>query len=142
VYIDHGVTTGTGVFTINAEASPFSKSTEMDLFVVNLEHGNRPPSLIESGKPSHTTSYPTLLFEGRWVRFNMFKSGTSCNTTILDVESGATLAVGKATEKCSLAQKSHITINARGRDGSDARETFVLIRNVTWRSDSRNVRES
>ena len=137
LYIDHGATSGTGVFTINAEATPFSKSTEMDLFVVNLEHGrpSRPPSVIESGKPGHTTSYPTLSFEGRWLRWRMVKVGTSCNTTVVDVESGATVAVGKPTEQCALAPQSHLTINARGRDGSDARETFVLIRNVTWQSN-------
>ena len=141
LYIEHGVSSGTGVFTINAEAEEFSKSTEMDLFVVNLEHGrpNRPPSVIESGKPGHTTSYPTLSFEGRWLRWRMVKAGRSCNTTVVDVESGATLAVGNTTEQCALAPKSHLTINARGRDGSDAHETFVLIRNVTWQSNKHRI---
>ena len=108
----------------------------MDLFVVNLEHGkpNKPPSVIESGKPFHTTSYPTLLFERKWVRFSMVKSRTFCNTTISDATTGAVLAVGKPTEQCTLGAKSHITINARGRDGFDVRESFVSIRSVTWQS--------
>tara|TARA_B110000208_G_scaffold166669_1_gene205691 strand:+ start:233 stop:1831 length:1599 start_codon:yes stop_codon:yes gene_type:complete len=149
-YIHSFVVNGTGVFTINAEAAPFSKNTELDLLVINLadDDAHYPgESVIKSGKPEHTTTFLTKNYVRRWLRATLTKTATSCSTTIVDAATGEVLrrrsalksaAVSSAQQECTLdPSASHIVINVRAREGDDAHaESFVSIRSVTWTSSS------
>ena len=99
---------------------------ELDLIVVNVDEG-----IMKSGKPNFAASFAIADYEARWITIRLQKTGESCSTTISDSATDELLGSTLGGD-CSLEDSGKVVINARGRDGSDAGDSFVSIRKVEW----------
>ena len=125
IYVHSNVPGSDGVYTVALMETPFSKATELDLFVVNLAD-----DVVKLGKPGASLPLSLSQIQKRWVEVVMKKKGTQCT---FDVRRDGQFTLHVGTGACTPGKvANHVVVNSRARDGGHAGSSFVDIAEVKW----------
>lgn len=125
MYVHSNVPTSDGVYTVAIMETPFSKDTELDLFVVNLAD-----DVVKVGKPGESLPLSLSSIVKRWIEVVMTKKGSQC-TFVVKRDGQSTIHVG--TGPCTPGKvQNHIVVNSRARDGGHSGSSFVDVAWVKW----------
>ena len=133
IFINSTVAKSLGVFTIAILETPYSKKTELDLFVVNLLDSSK-KAVVKSGLPGKAGSIDLDKVSNKWITFKMTKNQNNCETVITEVETNVELGRFSGLY-CKIGMNNTIVVNARSRDYDSKKlsSSMITIDSISWK---------
>lgn len=127
IYLHSNIASSAGVFSVAIFTEPFSQSTELDLFVANIQD-----NVLKTGQPNEATSISLSSLQQQWLTVSMKVSGGYCQTNFYN-DYGSLVYSTPRMGGCNIGSGPHqIVANARARDSSSYDSSYLTIDSISW----------